>query len=572
MKPKKNRDKKSGQTLLSLVDKPETDNNQSAHIIGDHYARIQTQTPDQNSSQTESDFKKPVSDQAVSVAGSLWLCIYFPQLSLDIATAGESSGSYNVVYQEIKGQCVVYRVSPAAGNKGVSNGMSLDAARILCPELQAIKHDTVSEQKKIQRLAKWAYQFSSELSVINNDALVLEVASSLKLFKGLETICKLVGQSLACEWNLTYSIAVTPTPLASLMLAHHRENDEVKIVEHKQALRSVLGKLPVTELLCHTNIVSYPRNKKLKSAGFTDKDIKSLNSMGVKILADLWRLPPKELLSRFGIEAMRYLDRLLGERIEQHLLYQPPLTCSVDMELPLEVKTNKLVLQALSKLLDEFISYLCLKDAATDEIKIILGHSSNKHTKASTELKIKFRQISRDKKHIFNLIEERFNRVVLEAPVLKVALIAGYIETYNADSRELFEYDANNKASDHCAWKGLVEQLHARLGKNKIKYITSFEDHRPERAWRFRKPKAKTVISGSSLLRPTWLLPEAVRIHVAQSQLELLHGPERIENGWWDGGDIRRDYYIARDKLGVRLWVYCDLKYRGQWYVHGLFA
>ncbi|MHB8415885.1 MAG: Y-family DNA polymerase, partial [Acidiferrobacteraceae bacterium] len=48
-------------------------------------------------------------------------------------------------------------------------------------------------------------------------------------------------------------------------------------------------------------------------------------------------------------------------------------------------------------------------------------------------------------------------------------------------------------------------------------------------------------------------------------------GPERIESGWWDGGDIARDYFIARDRSGARLWVFNDL-HNGQWFLQGIFA
>ena len=36
----------------------------------------------------------------------------------------------------------------------------------------------------------------------------------------------------------------------------------------------------------------------------------------------------------------------------------------------------------------------------------------------------------------------------------------------------------------------------------------------------------------------------------------MLAGPERIESGWWDGADVRRDYYVASDARGARLWIY----------------
>jgi protein ImuB len=48
-------------------------------------------------------------------------------------------------------------------------------------------------------------------------------------------------------------------------------------------------------------------------------------------------------------------------------------------------------------------------------------------------------------------------------------------------------------------------------------------------------------------------------------------GPERIESGWWDHGDLARDYYLARGADGTRQWVYQDLR-SGAWYLHGLWA
>ncbi len=57
--------------------------------------------------------------------------------------------------------------------------------------------------------------------------------------------------------------------------------------------------------------------------------------------------------------------------------------------------------------------------------------------------------------------------------------------------------------------------------------------------------------------RPVWLLDEPVMLAapqvqpLRQSDLVLEQGPERIESGWWDGNDVARDYYIAR-QAGAR--------------------
>ena len=54
--------------------------------------------------------------------------------------------------------------------------------------------------------------------------------------------------------------------------------------------------------------------------------------------------------------------------------------------------------------------------------------------------------------------------------------------------------------------------------------------------------------------------------------LELLAGPERIESGWWDGADVQRDYYIASDAHGARLWIYRECAGAKQWFLHGIFG
>jgi len=47
---------------------------------------------------------------------------------------------------------------------------------------------------------------------------------------------------------------------------------------------------------------------------------------------------------------------------------------------------------------------------------------------------------------------------------------------------------------------------------------------------------------------------------------------ERIETGWWDDTDVRRDYFIADDNDGVRYWVFKLRDGSGELYIHGIFA
>ena len=57
-----------------------------------------------------------------------------------------------------------------------------------------------------------------------------------------------------------------------------------------------------------------------------------------------------------------------------------------------------------------------------------------------------------------------------------------------------------------------------------------------------------------------------------QGPLLLLSDPERIEGGWWDSQDIRRDYFTAADIDGSRLWIFRNLRNDNAWYLHGYFG
>ena len=52
----------------------------------------------------------------------------------------------------------------------------------------------------------------------------------------------------------------------------------------------------------------------------------------------------------------------------------------------------------------------------------------------------------------------------------------------------------------------------------------------------------------------------------------LLSDPERIESGWWDGADVTRDYFVAGDGSGARLWVFRERRDWTRWFLHGVFA
>jgi protein ImuB len=162
------------------------------------------------------------------------------------------------------------------------------------------------------------------------------------------------------------------------------------------------------------------------------------------------------------------------------------------------------------------------------------------------------------------LLQAKLSAIALLQPVEAIRVEAEDFEPLHERTSEMF----GDAQADDEDWAQLAERLQARLGAGALHGLTTQPDHRPEYAWRRVEPgewdPREFVQPGP---RPMWLLQPPRR--VAQAGLELLAGPERIESGWWDGDDAKRDYFIARAEGNSLVWVYQDAE---GWFVHGLFA
>jgi protein ImuB len=180
----------------------------------------------------------------------------------------------------------------------------------------------------------------------------------------------------------------------------------------------------------------------------------------------------------------------------------------------------------------------------------------------------------------------RLERLPLPAPVRRCLLQSGPLLERAAASGRLWQPgEQGGGAAEQLP--AFLEPLRARLGDAAVQGISLQPGHRPERL-SCPVPPASSRARSSSLppwapgLRPLWLLRRPRPLeqggdgsgHPVESgrRLSLVAGPERIETGWWDGGDVSRDYYVAADADGARLWIYRERDGRGGWFVHGYFG
>ncbi|MCQ8106034.1 DNA polymerase Y family protein [Methylomonas sp. SURF-2] len=486
---------------------------------------------------TPDSFPSPPIEPAVSSRRpKLWLCAYFPELAL--TAAGLDLQQAVALQVQHKGRPSLYAVSVPARQAGVEAGMASAAALALCPGLQIRDRDMQLERIALSALADAALTFSPWISLDCRNALLLEVGSCLTLFGGVENLRKQLCRVLLGSGHSPV-IALAPSPAAAELLA--RLNIEIS-VQQSAELHSLLGPVPLNRLDWDTGL------------------LKRLSRTGVQTLADLWRLPRDGLARRYGVGLLHRLDALAGNDNRILGQFHRPPRFAASRELPTELEKLEHFFPAVEQLAAELADFLRQRDAAALGVRLLLSH----FRRPASCIELSFRSPSRNAGHCCRLLREKLERSALPAPVLNVELVCEAIAPFQPQTFSLFD-DEQQREHD---WQTALEQLQDRLGHQALQYPATAAEHRPERAGTLAY--APHAADAPRPTRPLRLLAEPEPLDPAT--LTYLPDKERIESGWWDGAALRRDYRIAHDRSGRKLWVFRDLKPGGGWYCHGLFG
>ena len=482
-----------------------------------------------------------------------WIALHFPALPLEIFSRGAAATAPLAVFEKQGNRARVIACNAAAADSGVQAGMALAAAQALTDGLVLRARDAAAEQESLSGLAAWAGRFTPSVSMQPPHGLLLEVASCLRLHRGLDNVRRLMRGGLG-EMGYSFTMACAPTAHGAWLLALSgvlRGTGAEVVVREPAELQKSLGRLPVHLLDQPPDVLS------------------GLERIGAHTVRDCLRLPRAGMARRFGPALLDELDRALGAAPEARTFFVPPAEFERRLELPAVVHEVEALQFAARRLLPELEGYLGLRQAGVQECDLVCSHETVRTgAVAPTVIRLGFAKPTRDLARMQLLLRETLARTRLTAPVHAVALRASVILPLDAANGDMFEDgDAAEEGSL------LLERLRIRLGKEAVFGIRPHADHRPERAWRGCNAGGGDAADGDAPAagppRPLWLLPRPVACR--EGRLVLKSGPERIESGWWDGRDAVRDYYVAQDGNGARLWVYCD-RVSGEWYVHGLFA
>ena len=442
-----------------------------------------------------------------------------------------------------------------AAAAGVAGGQNLSTALGLLPGLVVFERNEAAEVDALYRLACWAGQFTPTVSLAPPQALFLEIGGCLRLFGGVDAIVDAVragcaAQAYAAAW------AVAPTPLAALWLA--RAGGGV-VCGEAAALSAALGRLPCA-------VADWPA-----------ASLARLDAFGLRRLGDLRAVPAGGLRRRIGNGPVDDLARAWGELPDPRPAFAFPESFGLAIELPARVEHAEALAFAGQRLFAALAGWLHGRQLLLRACSLHLTHDDA----SLSRLPLRFAEPAADEGRFARLLREHLGRLQLRAPVEALRLVADEVVDRPGESAALFAGAVAGEGAAAC-----LERLQARFGPQAVAVLAEQADYRPECATRRRRLDENSAPSAASTAsvvaaRPLWLLPQPQALVERcgsphwQGPLQLLSGAERLESGWWDegdagaAGDLRRDYFVARNPQGQRAWVFRDAV---GWYLHGLFA
>ncbi|MBC7716624.1 MAG: DNA polymerase Y family protein [Pseudorhodobacter sp.] len=523
----------------------------------------------------------------------LWIALHLPLLSLESFTATllpELGGELQDQPVALMDAQRVLHANAAALALGVKPNLKRATALALAPQLTLGQADRQRDTQALTSVAHAALAFTPSvvfgamddtLIEASNDAhtVLLEVHASLRYFGGFERLLQAL-QTAVLPLGHTLQIASAPTAQGAALLSRMAASQPRHCTDVK-ALTRMLDSAPVWLL------------------GPGRVHWEALESMGLRSLGDLRRLPRAGLARRFGEALLDELDRALGQRPDPRVWLTLPEVFISKLELFARADTTEQVLHGASILLARLVAWAVARQVQVRRFTLRMLHEPRHRNQLSThaqtppvsELEVALGEPSRDAAHLLVLLRERLANVQLAAPTLDLHLHCFDVAHRAAPNAELFP----TAGSEREGVTRLIERLQARLGAEHIQRLVAVQDHRPERGGVMqaaglstRVPSASRAVgaaSNSTAQRPVWLLPKPLALTERQARplldgrpLQLLCGPERIEAGWWDAALAERDYFIAQAADGALVWVYrarlplsVEADAQG-WFLQGRFA
>lgn len=485
-------------------------------------------------------------------------------------------------------------------------------------EPAAAKVGPMDEATARRAVASLALGFTPRVAVVD-EAVLMDVTGSLRLFGGLARLMALLDARLAAFFEANRAVADTGRAQgATSLIALGRLRWQA---ENPGAVKKRVADLPM-----HTLSAVLPHHAVLERIGCRTWD-------------DLLRLPRDGVARRFGAELLEALDRARGSVPDDYEWLVLPEAFEEKIELEALATHGPELMAGVERLLASLQAWLLGRQSGLSALRLTWHLDKRRDVAPTGELEIRTANPAQDLRHMARLVSEHLAQQQLPAPVHSLTLqsLATELLVDSAAATASLLMQAQHQGDSAVE---LVERLSARLGDASVQAWQPCADHRPDHMQRWvparnaiqsiaaaaRQQKAtglkhiqkgRKKASAASLnaphaasqgkvdaLYPSWLLPEPQRLAtegnspVYQGRLTRMAGPQRLEATGWlapSEGAYRahaerhtpptmRDYYIYRCEQGSLLWIYSVrlelpaaegspvMQKRQHWYLHGFFA
>ena len=474
-------------------------------------------------------------------------------------------------------------------------------------------------------LASIALGFTPRVALLD-EAVLLEVSGSLRLFGGLTRLAQLLGQQASQFFQENrvlahISRAQGATSLIALgRLRQVRHACNLPLDRQPEAARQLVAELPMHTL----------------SAARAHLGV--LERIGCRNWDDLLRLPRDGVARRFGAPLLAALDRARGHAPDGYDWLVLPESFDEKLELDALVIHAPALMAGAERLLLHLQAWLLGRQSGVCALKLVWQLDKRRDVPPTGELVVRTAQPAQDLRHVARLIAEQLGQQRLPAPVHTLSLLSLETEKLLDAAAATASLLMQERKQGDSALE-LVERLSARLGAGQVQVWQPCADHRPEQMQRWvsasSAPSAIKSIAArarpvrtrglndmeneawehkTEALYPSWLLHPPLRLAmqgnspVYQGRLVRLAGPQRLEaSGWLMAGDKAgdqagegaaqserskppaiRDYFIYRSGQAGLLWLYSERlpvaappaflepSHAGRagqaWYLHGFFA
>lgn len=519
--------------------------------------------------------EKPAAMPQQNRSANIWLCLQLPLLGLECLSdyhAAEPSAL-------LDGQRIVLS-NPEAEEHGIQPGLPLATAEMLYPNLRLFPEQKLQAQRCLDALAEEAYGFSAHIHRDGN-SLCLEIASALRLFKGIKSLVQTLASKIQAQ-GLSYRIALGHTPKAAALALHIDQPWQQLLSSPYQldsaALNALLGEVNISALAC------------------SNKVLRQLHNSGIQQFRQLRNLPIAALRKRFGKDFAHYIAEVQGLRQDPKPQHKPAAHFEQSLFYTEPMHSQQTLEPVMHLLIEELCHYLGQRQLQCQELHWQL----QEHQGKSWGFSISSASPNSSNASFKELSAIKLEQLQADLSVNTVTLRVEQFSPIEDSVSNLFQ-DLESTLRDI---NKLQDRLKARLGEERIYQVRSLNQQLPEDAWESgnfseagehtRKAETKTKTErnfrftlldssakknshkASNKTRPLWLLRSPAPLKEKDgelywhSKLERLGRPEKISGCWWRRS-VSRDYFIARSDEGKRYWVY-QHKGNKRWYLQGLFA